>query len=295
MKKVLLAFLLCCGGVFAYAEGPFGVVPDFEEGDNYRKYALHKIMFNLPILYHITEDTEEKPLQSVDAISSGSVEVIKVDADAKQAVVSAVNEWTQAVTYFIKQSKREKEFADIMPILERPVKMVRAAWKENADIAFHFTSIKQIQDTCGDYAIGCFSPEKSEILAPHVGYIFTAGITKNGGPVTVHGLLVHEIGHFFALSDEYYNPFFDNKKFLKTPWRLEMPDAMMTGQSNKISCDDVDGVIFLMDETYARTHRGVYPERSKKGWQSFCDKTKYREGQVVFRDKDGYNVNTSDL
>lgn len=298
MKKLLIILLSVFAAALTQAE-PFGYVDGYESDNNYQNFGLYKISHNMPINYYIIEGKQDRPAKPADAYQSALRESIAIDMNAQMAVASAFDEWISAVHYYIDQAGRSEEFADITSALKKP-RLRKVAYAEHADIIFEFTSLKEIQKKCGTAALGCFNRRKIwdiipsdkravfgnlntkdafEIIVPYVEY----GYLKNGkaGSQSVHLILLHELGHFMALADQYYNPWYDNIKKLKTPWRLEMEEALMSGTGHKISCDEVDGVISLLDYNFMREHNGIYPARAQKGWKSFCDETLYKNGEVV--------------
>ena len=300
MKKLLITFLSIFTAAFALAESPFGFLPEYEQDNNYQNYALYKISHDMFIPYFIIEDSENRPTLKVDAYQSALYDRVAVEVDSQTAIVGAFKEWLSAVRRFIINANRSDEFADIMPVLEKEVKLRKVSYIEHADIIFHFTSLDKVYKKCGKFSVGCFgktslkelisksqrsvygkvkdTQEYFEIVMPYVEYLCIKGKTRCQ---PVHLILLHEIGHFFALSDEYFDLWYNHQDYLKTPWRLGMEEALMSGEGKSISCDEADGVINLLDYNFSREHNGQYPARAQKGWQSFCDDTLYQNGKVI--------------
>lgn len=300
MKKWWIIFLSLCIACVAWAEAPFGFLPEYEQDNNYQNYALYKITHDMIISYFILEDSEDRPSQKMDAYQSAFHHRVAVDVSAQAAVVGALNEWMSAMRYYIVTENRSEEFADIMPLLKKEIKLRKASVAEFADILFHFTSLEKIKKICGEMSAGCFGslslqdliPAKDravfgkisnskkyfEILVPYVEYVC---IKRGTSCQPIHLILLHEMGHFLALSDQYSILEADNKQYLKTPWRLGMKESLMSGRGDKISCDEVDGVINALDYNFSREHNGKYPPRAQKGWKSFCDDTLYKNGEVI--------------
>ena len=299
MKKFLIILLSLFMAGLAQAE-PFGFVPNYEKDNNYQKYGLYKITHGLFVPYYIVEDNTDRPALKTDTDKSALYDKIANRINSATEIKNAFDEWFKVTRGYIAQQKRTDEFADIIPLFDKEIKLRKMSLIEHAEIIFYFTSIKNVKDICGQFAAGCFAIKKLDditrtikqkiIVGPHpsdkkyvymvLPYIEYGCIQGDKQCMPVHGLLLHEIGHFLALSDQYYNPGYDNRKHLKTPWRLDMDDSLMA-YGNTISCDEADGIINLLDYNFSREHRGAYPARAKKGWKSFCDDTVYKEGKVL--------------
>lgn len=73
-------------------------------------------------------------------------------------------------------------------------------------------------------------------------------------------LLLHEMGHAFGLADQYYDGL-DNADNTLGASSIKL-NSLMTGNSNKITCDEADGAVFLLSCKLGLS--------SIKSWKSIC-------------------------
>ena len=181
-------------------------------------------------------------------------------AEYEQLVSRAFNEWFRETLKFIRNSKREQVFADLIPLLERGISVQKADDDAQAQIAFHFVPLGEIKQICSVNAVGCF---KHEEIPPAVylpvekaQLLFRSFLTQNLLSVTTH-----ELGHALGLSDQYLSARSDNSDAVFSSGRDE---KSIMNQAARITCDDADGLINAID-LLRGTSRG-----GEKGWQSLC-------------------------
>ena len=280
MKKVFILIMgLLLIGITAYAvPGPFGLSTDYTE-DPTRTHLLHKIVANKPIRYAISEeDMERRPdIQKADWTSK-----VERQAQERQAVIRAFNSWFKYTKQEIVKANRQTEFADILPILNRPVKLEEVSDQARADIIIRFSSTEFIRSECSEEADGCANRTKRVIFTPYLEY------DKELGDSSYYFfILVHEIGHFIGLGDQYAGP--DNVSPIhSTSHRVDAeyvePEESLSVMGNKteLGCDDADGTIYALDYLLNYSKKpSEYSARVRKGWASLCaDGTVYRNLRV---------------
>lgn len=261
MKKyikltLLFLFLSTFGNLFA---SQWGILDDFveaSEADRKTNYAMDKFLSNQPISYYISYPRNR----------------IKDDIKYAQATAESITLWPAFVADYIVKKGREQEFADIMPLLTRQVRLRRVSSAEQSDIHFSYRSLEEVKNYCGEEFIGCFKDLDQIIYIPL--------LNKNDSNKSyVMKILIHEVGHFYGLGDQYRFAVVNSSITHSTIDRIDSTDSIMA-IGDSLGCDDIDGFINLMDLTLFK-RQGDYSARAKQGWKSFCDNTMYKNAEVL--------------
>lgn len=199
-----------------------------------------------------------------------------------EKVQDAYNEWFFNTAKHIRKARREREFADILPLLDRgiPIEFV----EDGEDITIEFVDQKEIAALCAaQWAGACYVFDGPKIYVP-------GNLRKQKMMV----LLLHEIGHSLGFSDQYMLARDGNTHPL---YRGDNPDnTVMNSRQHSLTCDDADGIVNLIDIT-RNNHRG-----GNSGWRSLCKKSSvYYVGGIQLgigpyairsKDDDVWNVKT---
>lgn len=267
MKRYLLSILvLFAFVVLGLAKSPSGELGEFDFGDNYKKFAVYKIVTGQTLKYFTSDNylntnkklTEEEKIQN-------RLRIIKYEEYTELALKS----WPLQTAEFIKKAGREKEFEDIMSLLSS-FKVEKAESADKAHITYFFVDSRN-NLPCPD-AAGCYNNINI--------YVWTYAGQANRDSET-YATTFHETGHYYGLADQYST--INSSVVYSNSDRVKyMSSVMASNHSKELSCDDVDGLIKNIDKVVYKM-QGKYPVRSQKGWKSFCDDTVYVEGRVTNR------------
>ena len=267
MKILYTLFVLLFASASAFS---WGLEKRAEEDPFGPGFAMVKIISNKPISYFIKENTQaKKRLQTRGKFQS--------TLSNQAFVMYALNSWFKYAADTISNTGRQQEFADVLPLLSSDIKLTPASSEDNADIIFYFTSEREITQVCGEAAAGCKSG--IEIYIPFLEYEQTNPDLYESGDIET--TVIHEIGHFLGLSDQ--RLWANNSSVVhSTAHRYQGTDSIMAIMGTKLGCDDVDGIINVIDWAKAQLNHGIYSQRAQRGWRTFCknDTTVYVEAQV---------------
>lgn len=266
MKWILsFIYVLCAGSIFA---APWGAMADYDSPRPKRpkeqavrdivpsenageRYLLKKVLAGQPIKVRMEEE-------------NGSPETWEAFRDKVQ---EAYNSWFLYTAKEIQKARREQEFADILPTLEKGIPLQFVSSEE--DISVEFVDREEISWLCDSKNAGaCYVFGGREIPVIYVPKNpKRAGInpfTQSAGKVFFANL-THEIGHSLGFSDQYIMARDSNTH---TVYRGENTDkTIMNSRSLSLTCDDADGVINLIDITRKNKRGG------QRGWRSLCKKS----------------------
>lgn len=287
-KKILFmifVFLLSAPS-FAF---DWGIFAHYEE--DHTNFALHKIINDIPIKYMLTEvcaDEEEGNYVIKETKEEALKHKLEKELMRKQRekelnrlIEEAFNNWLQDTKNMILEEDRAEEFDDIMPILSKHVLLQRVNDRKKADISFFFTTWSGMAMNCGRQASACFifsKPRQIILVNPYSKEELMTRITNK--TYKTIAALTHEIGHYYALTDQYKDTGLDSVIY-STFNRMIKKDAVMGAKRTEmLSCDDVDGFINLVDLTLYLETGEFSPRASQEGgWASFCNGKKNRKGQ----------------
>lgn len=268
MKKsitffLFLNFLLVALPLFS-GQAPWGVMDDYVEPRN-KEIPLEKFLSG-KIIYYFMEEEDGQPAPEL------------AEQMANQSLfLRAVNAWPAYALQQIEKAGRTEEFADLLPLLKQKPNLQRTNDRKQADVQVLFASPSELRSNCDETALACFIFNKL-IIVPEVVTYHDKSTNYN----EVLSSLIHEVGHFYGMADQYYNGAEKNASAVySTSDRIDSDNSLMA-YSKKLSCDDADGFINLIDITQNRL-KGQFSPRAQKGWQSFCDDTLYKKAKVVNR------------
>lgn len=263
MKRILPFILLFCPlGAFSTPWGTMGDydLPPAPRGEERsfagtpsetpgERYLLRQVLAGQPVRILLEPGEESKETLS----------------KYRQKIQEAYNNWFLNTAKHIRNSKREHEFADILPALERgiPVEFVEAG----EDISFEFVDRREIASWCTEWSSACYVFDGPKIYVPKNprGQKSVKGLFGASSGKLMFANLVHEIGHSLGFSDQYVLARDRNTHRI---YRGQNTDnTIMNSQNLSLTCDDADGIVNLIDITN-RTFRG-----GKKGWRSLCKKS----------------------
>ena len=244
MKKFYLIlsafFFLPLVGVAA----PWGIL---EEAVSARDYGVDKLLARESIRYAVSQE---------------------ITPQEEQAFLSNLRKWPQETLKFIRNSGREREFRDVVPVLEQKLTFEKVQTAEEADVWL------KIMEGIG--AVGSFNTESHRIA---INLEYRAYLAETS---------LHEIGHYYGLGDQYESAR-DNSHREYSSNANDVQNSVMREQSityAKITCDDADGFINLIDLRISQ-NTGRFSSRAAKGWKSLCsDKVSYRKSKTLNRDYD---------
>ncbi len=199
---------------------------------------------------------------------------------AKSTTKAALQEWfTTAVKYIdpsvknaLTKEDRTEEFADILPFLRKKITK-REAELEDLDVDL-IVMIVDSQDTFADVCgPGAEDSVACEFWDEIENVIFIVVFDN-----TVISTYLHEMGHALGLADLYKKGFKENGDKHVHSSNIRGRDSIMKDDGDKITCDDIDGFINLIDLWTANPS-----ERVTQGWRSLCPDSDeyYRNGNSV--------------
>ena len=213
------------------AEQPWGALKEFVE-DERPNYAMDFFIRGEPLWYFVSEE---------------------ISPEEEAIIIKNFQKWPQKILQHIEKAGREKEFKVIIPLLRRPLILKKQL---GVDITF---GIKE-EGFCGEKAAGCFISKKRliAVVEPYRKYF--------------ERITLHEIGHFFGLADQYEAARDNSHAEYSSDVNKESGSVMLAlGQMrSKITCDDADGFINVLDLRLAQYNKGKFSKRASKGWKSLC-------------------------
>ena len=268
MRKVFFPFLLCLFS-FMWAEAfsaTWGLVSDYyepvKEGKKSavgEKYLMRQILRGKPVVVKLMlKEEDEKKRNSVQKL-----------------IEDSYKEWFSYTAKLIRNQKRQTEFSDVLPILDRGIKVQFSA--QERDIDFSVMSRKEVLAACDGLGAGCyFFGQKNNNFIPHI-YIPKDSFPLNllfGSSEFTEEAALHEIGHSLGLSDQYA---FARDNNTHAVYHSSKPAESIMETNSSLTCDDADGIVNLIDITLGTSRGG------DTGWRSFCKDSSdyYSHGKVL--------------
>ncbi|MDR0646066.1 MAG: hypothetical protein LBG46_03630 [Elusimicrobiota bacterium] len=295
MKKLstfLCLFFICSAYCFSV---PYGHLKDFEEDRHL--HLIDKIVNNQEITYcsYLSYDTLEN-------IS---------EEQTDEQINLAFKMWTQDIAEFIRQSGREKEFGDIVSILEKKPKLRKLkgcnfsafdkkrvaslsgpAVENNTavDISFIYDSNFAKNKYGGDRArttsyfsvnpiVHIVIDEERDIDFLD---IFNIGVLDDEKKDCFSGILStveHELGHAIGLADQYD----DALGNVDISYSTVSPRKGIMNAEDNFTCDDVDGIITLVDRALGNKTR-KFPSFCNDGISFVGSKEEIKERKTYSTD-----------
>ena len=291
MLKKCACLALILGAISPAFALYWGVFDDYKQ--NIDNFAMVKFINNKPIEYHLT--TAQKPIKPTDNPSEDLRNQLNQEIDYIDLIRTAFDTWTKDTKKFIKEEGRAREFNDIMPFLDKSFYIVQTPNEKTADLIVNFTSKEEKTDYCESFdSEGCYtkSTHKLVLIDP---FVFPSAFEEDvNRPLAI---FIHEIGHFFGLTDQYYNLKNSDPEHSTTDRFQYVSSVMAASFKTELSCDDVDAFINLIDITLAVKNGGQFTPRAKKGWASFCNGKKVPYRDQYYQDtfyKEGKILNKKD-
>ena len=310
-NKMLLKIVLIMTVAFISTSAKaldWGVFEDYLGNSN--KYALYKIINGIPIRYAILE--EDIPALAQNN-SSANNELNKLNTtlsgerrqrDLQKMIETSFGVWIgENSDTKTEINRRNQEFDDIKNLISKKINLQRVSDRKNADIIFIFIDERNMSKKCSNKEAAACIEVKRE---PKIVYLQNPYI-DDGKPANqrwkeILSNSIHEVGHYLALGDQ-YEDFNDTSLVYSTSDRIGKNNSVMAAQNTiNLQCDDIDGLINIIDITLAIINDGRFSARAQKGWASFCNgkpgfkDTFYRKAKVqnkapVIRNGNAYNFN----
>lgn len=273
----------------------WGLVDSYKK--DYNKYhGLNGALITGRVFYTITENgAREKPTNISDKnlaeknALENELNKSNREKDLSDMITKAFKVWFEDTKVAIEKAGRQQEFKDIMSILNKSVEpasdenlIAMAKLYEIPMVIFYFTTENNVHKECCKGYPGCGG---CKTITPSAGTNVSKIITVN--PYTnqkssyftknnIYKTLIHEIGHYYGLADQYrvdgVNSNNSDKEYSTGSDRTKNYSSIMAaGDYMHLTCDDVDGFINLIDFTLAKQNEGKFSKRSQNGWASFCN------------------------
>ncbi len=230
MKKAamyVLSLLCLVVPLSLQAADPWGLLNNLVSGEKSFVYAVDKVLADATIRYAVDSN---------------------VTPQEEQLFVDAIRRWPRETLNEIKRLYRTEEFPEIVPLLEREIKLEKT-FSLRADI------ILRISNSCREGSFGCFSEDNRTItITPAYRHIFASTV-------------LHEVGHYWGLSDQYEGERYNSHPNYSSDQNTEEGSVM--NESDHLTCDDFDGLINLLDFRLSQ-RRGSFSKRVQDGWWGLC-------------------------
>lgn len=219
------------------------------------------------------ETGKMKKGKMLDPLLKGKVEVtVKLPEtlssqrkEYENVVRESIKKWASEPAKIIREQKRIEEFSDIYSRLSRGVQVV---FKPKAPMKVVFLDDeKELSDICTEGAEGCYTEEEHTVYMASKRIFAKISHGQVGSDEEDYiSVLTHEFGHALGLADQYDMLYYENVSWTHSSFDTNVKSIMQGGKSD-IECDDLDGLIYEIDQYY------ITPQSKKRtGWHSFCDK-----------------------
>ena len=237
MRSVLILTLALGLGALGAHAGEWALLPELVDETTQtgqpeikapaeKKFLLHRIIAGQPVYYAFHAADSKKSAEFY-----------------RSQIVDFFTPWFEETIAQINKSKREAEFADVLPILKRGADLRAVEEDQKANVVFHFDSLEQIEEVCGEGALGCFisntSPVSIYLPIPFARWPFARALKKTPAYIGIH-----EVGHALGLADQSKVSRSGNSDVIFGEQTGE--DSIMNS-SLYITCDDATGLINAID------------------------------------------------
>lgn len=177
----------------------------------------------------------------------------------KREIAAALSSWFTTAAKYIRLTVRQEEFADLYPTFNRGIAV---NFESSVPVLLvYVVPAEEIPGQCGEDALACYLPD-----SPAKIYIADGVFSDPKELATWRNVIRHELGHGLGLADQYESGLYGDTDISRTHCSSNTHDCVMGSGDKGISCDDVDGLINMID----RFRRGARGARAGKAWQSFC-------------------------
>ena len=270
MKKYLLQaslIFLAAAPLFAV---PWGVLGHEEsaqsagKGEKERGFTnnlINELYNGAQITYCVQSDAPKSPANILPAL-----------------IEDAFNSWLDSTRQYIEASGRSREFADLLPALDRKINLKQVdcpcvldvkPFTESAGFKFSYPCLQQGEEPKIFFITG---QNISSVYGNNYSSAFYTRDDKTGRHLVVadtggalYSSLQHEIGHALGLGDQYERSLYNSLP--QTGARDEQPSIMDSAAA--IECDDAEGIINLID-CFRRPPAEPFFRGGDKGWKSIC-------------------------
>lgn len=261
MKRVFFLYflwVLCLTApILGRAANPWGILKDVPDETSFSVYAVDNLIDKRPVRYAVSQE---------------------VTPQEETIFKANILKWPQETLRFIQRSGRAQEFADIVPILQHKLTLVKVSETDSPDIVLSFS------DELKEYTDGDFAEKDTEQPFNLI------RINKNSRDKFADTSL-HEIGHYFGLADQYASARTNSHAEYSSDVNYSDSSIMQASDSNvnNLTCDDADGLINLLDLRLAQRRNNQFSTRAQKGWESLCHNgyknNVYQEARTINRNK----------
>ena len=217
----------------------WGILEQFVEREDI-SWGVEKLVTKQPIRYAVSTD---------------------VKPEEEQMFLANIQKWPYETLNFIQESGRSKEFEDIIPILKHQFELIKTDDVNLQDLTLLFEASNEDYDLSNEGGHIVLSKGKIEVNT----------LYRN----RFDEITLHELGHYFGLSDQEKNYFNDNTHPEYSSDRNLTAGSIMRSLDNlpgpHLTCDDADGFINLIDLYLSRQNNGQFSDRASKGWTSLCE------------------------
>lgn len=249
--KMFFPVLLCVCAASAFA-APWGAAADYTEpkppntqtravGE---RYLLNKVLAGQPLRVYL--EVNQGAPKRTDFYT--------------QVIRQSYDQWFSYPAQLIRQSGRADEFKDILPLLDKGIKL-QFVDAQNADINIYVLPLEAVKAACNLETYGCYARRAQGapniFIAEDMLLFKTIGL----GRVNTKCTALHEIGHSLGLSDQYEQA----RSFTShAVYSTDETSKSIMDENSRLTCDDADGIINLIDISRGRGRGGEF------GWRSLC-------------------------
>lgn len=187
------------------------------------------------------------------------------------------NHWLDNALQRITDQHRETEFADVIKILGKKVKIQFVKPATGADVEFYFVGEEELHNRClCKSCYGCHLGTSSGQLFIFLPFRENFGADNK----SLSAIMLHEIGHSLGFGEQYEHPG-SGRDVVSGYYNSQNVENIMNNTLADLSCDDADGIVNMIDLAYLQNKK----QSLMKGqtWKSLCpdQTTIYQNGHEV--------------